>query len=71
VIEVNGMTCNSCKIAVETAASKVSGVTWVAVNVAQGHALVHYDPDVTPTESVLKAIRDAGFEAKLKTALAF
>jgi len=59
VIDVEGMTCKLCPIAVKKAISKVQGVKWVVTTLENRIAVVVTGDEVTP-ETVLKAISSAG-----------
>jgi Cu+-exporting ATPase len=62
---VQGMTCNNCVRHVAQAVQGVSGVASVDVNLEQGRATVRWQPKTVPdAEAVIKAVREAGFEAK-------
>ncbi len=58
-----GMTCASCVQTVEKATSKVAGVKDASVNLATEKMIVHFDPTVTDTTAITKAVADAGYEA--------
>lgn len=63
VVTVQGMSCNHCKRAVESAALEVEGVEAVSVDLEQGFATVSgskYD-----LNAVVDAIKDAGYPAEL------
>ncbi len=59
VYEVTGMTCDHCRMAVESEVGAVPGVTAVAVDVATGTVLVEGDAD---DRLVRDAIVEAGYE---------
>jgi len=59
VIDVEGMTCEMCPIAVKKAISKVEGVKWVKTSLKNRIAVVVIEDNVNE-ESVLKAISKAG-----------
>lgn len=60
--KVIGMRCQGCVHGVETAVSKLEGVTKVNVNLLLNSMQV--EGDVSP-EAVIKAVEDAGFKASL------
>lgn len=65
-LNVSGMTCATCPIAVKKALTRVEGVTSVDVSFEKKEATVAYD-DAKVTESVLlKATEDAGFTSTIK-----
>lgn len=59
VIDVEGMTCKLCPIAVKKAISQVKGVKWVKTSLKNRVAVVVAEDNVKE-EEVLKAIRRAG-----------
>ncbi len=61
-IEIGGMACASCVARVERALKRVPGVTAAEVNLATERALIRTVSDV-PTDRLLTAVRDAGYEA--------
>ncbi|HUW63430.1 MAG TPA: copper ion binding protein [Spirochaetia bacterium] len=61
VLNVEGMSCNHCKMAVEKALSKVPGVSHAAVDLAAKKASVDYDPAVATRDLMVKAVEDAGY----------
>ena len=65
-LAVGGMTCGSCAGSVERALRAVPGVRGVAVNLLQNSAQVTFDPDATGPRTVLEAVEDAGFEARVE-----
>jgi P-type Cu+ transporter len=66
---VEGMTCASCVARVEKALKKVPGVVDAAVNLATEKARVETTPGVS-AETLLQAVRKAGYEASTATAAA-
>lgn len=67
-LAVDGMSCASCAGNVERALRKVPGVTRANVNIATHRATVHTLADATSAEALLKAVSDAGYEARTLTA---
>ncbi|XP_045703353.1 copper-transporting ATPase 1 [Phyllostomus hastatus] len=65
VININGMTCNSCVQSIEGVMSKKAGVKSVLVSLANSNGTVEYDPLLTSPETLRKAIEDMGFDATL------
>ena len=61
-LSVEGMTCASCVGRVERALKAISGVTNAVVNLATERATIHGTAD---TATLIAAIADAGYEAKL------
>lgn len=65
VININGMTCNSCVQSIEGVMSKKAGVKSILVSLANSSGTVEYDPLLTSPETLRKAIEDMGFDATL------
>jgi Cu+-exporting ATPase len=65
-IPVTGMSCASCSGRVEKALSRSDGVSEASVNLATERASVSYDPEVTTPESLVEAVRDAGYGAEVR-----
>ena len=59
VIDVEGMTCKMCPIAVKKAISQVKGVRWVKTSLKNRVAVVVAE-DRVKEEDILKAIERAG-----------
>ena len=64
---VDGMTCANCSSRVERTLGKTDGVDDATVNLATERAEVSFDPAVTDLESVLRRVRDAGYEPQERT----
>jgi len=67
--DVEGMTCESCKISVEQALLKVPGVQSASADVNLHKATVQYDPKAVPDLDALKAqcrkaIEKVGYRVK-------
>lgn len=60
-IGVTGMTCNSCARTIGKALEQVPGVSVVNVNFANEKAFVAYNPAVTKTNDLYRAIEKAGY----------
>ncbi|GAB5584718.1 copper-transporting ATPase 1 isoform X1 [Prionailurus iriomotensis] len=65
VINIGGMTCNSCVQSIEGVISKKAGVKSIRVSLANGNGTVEYDPLLTSPETLREAIEDMGFDAAL------
>ena len=63
-LEIKGMTCASCGVAVKTALKKVDGFKSADVLVKDGRAVVTYDPQKTDPEKLAAAVTRLGYEAK-------
>ncbi|XP_007447413.1 PREDICTED: copper-transporting ATPase 1 isoform X2 [Lipotes vexillifer] len=65
VINIDGMTCNSCVQSIEGVILKKAGVKSIRVSLANGKGTVEYDPLLTSPETLREAIEDMGFDACL------
>jgi Cu+-exporting ATPase len=63
-LPIVGMTCASCAARIERKLNKLDGVT-ATVNYATEKATVEYDPELTPAENLLGAVKAAGYQAML------
>ena len=62
LIKVDGMSCNHCKMAVEAAVKKITGVAAAEVNLAEKTLQVEYDNEKADMAMIRQAIEDVGFE---------
>ena len=62
VIKVDGMSCNHCKQAVETAVKIITGVVVAEVNLAEKTLQVEYENEKVDMAMIRQAVEDAGFE---------
>ncbi|XP_064636017.1 copper-transporting ATPase 1-like isoform X2 [Lineus longissimus] len=65
VVNIVGMTCQSCVKNIEGNISGKSGVRSIVVSLEKKMATVSYDPFLTTPQAVCDAIDDMGFEAAL------
>ena len=63
---VGGMHCAGCVKSVTGAVSRVPGVQQVDVSLESGAAKVEFDGTLATTETIVAAIEDAGFDARLR-----
>lgn len=63
-LEIEGMTCASCAVAVEAGLAKVDGFKSVEVAVDEGSAKVSYDPSRTTPEALAAAVTKLGYASK-------
>jgi len=63
-LSITGMRCAGCVRGVEKAFRKVIGVEEAEVNLNLARAAVTYDPEHASPETLLHAVRQAGFEAE-------
>ena len=64
-LNVSGMTCDPCRGRVESALNAVSGVYGVYVDLDQGLAEVDFDDGKTSSDTLVDAVKSAGYEASL------
>jgi len=64
VLNVEGMSCNHCKMAVEKALKTLDGVEDASVDLNAKIVEVEYNSSVVNGESLKKTITDAGYEVK-------
>ncbi|XP_042524181.1 copper-transporting ATPase 1 isoform X1 [Dipodomys spectabilis] len=69
LINIVGMTCNSCVQSIEGVISKKPGVKSIRVSLANSNGTVEYDPLLTSPETLREAIEDMGFDATLSADL--
>lgn len=65
LINIQGMTCNSCVQSIEGLISQKPGVRSIQVSLGDATGTVEYDPNVTSQEAIRAAIEDMGFDASL------
>lgn len=63
LMNVTGMTCRSCVNHVDRALRNLEGVQDVQVRLQEGTVRVTHDPQSVPVESMIEALREAGYEA--------
>ncbi len=62
-VRIEGMSCHSCEINVETALKAVPGIRSVSVDATKGEAQVAFDDSITTLDAIRRKIKDAGYEA--------
>lgn len=62
--DVFGMTCSSCQAHVERAINKLDGIKKVNVNLLSNNMIVEFDDNKINEDSIIKAVLDAGYNAK-------
>uniref|UniRef100_A0A3Q1MGR1 Copper-transporting ATPase 2 n=1 Tax=Bos taurus TaxID=9913 RepID=A0A3Q1MGR1_BOVIN len=65
MLAIAGMTCKSCVQSIEGLISQRAGVHQISVFLAEGTAVVLYDPSRTHPEELRAAVEDMGFEASI------
>ncbi|MCI8548610.1 MAG: heavy-metal-associated domain-containing protein, partial [Bacilli bacterium] len=63
--DIQGMTCSSCSSHVEKAVKKLEGVQKVGVNLLSNNMIVEYNENIINNDKIIKAVVDAGYEAKI------
>ncbi|KAJ8298432.1 hypothetical protein KUTeg_024963 [Tegillarca granosa] len=63
VIDIEGMTCNSCVRNIESNISDKPGILNIKVSLEKKNGLVYYNPSVTSPEKIADMIDDMGFDA--------
>jgi len=64
IINVEGMSCEHCKMTVEMAARKIEGVKKAKVNLKQKNLSVKYDESLVNPDQIKEAVRRAGYIIK-------
>lgn len=67
-LQVDGMSCASCVRHVNDALCDIEGVQKVDVKLREGTVIVTHDAKAPLTSSLIDALRDAGYESRLKAA---
>jgi copper chaperone len=62
VLNVEGMSCNHCKMAVEKALKTLDGVEDASVDLGAKTVTVEFNPSVVNGDNLKKTIGDAGYE---------
>lgn len=66
LLDVQGMSCGGCVSTIQSALSKMDGVSDVQVDVAAGTATVAYDPQtLRDRDMIARAITDSGYPARM------
>lgn len=63
-IPVEGMSCFTCEISVQSAVKKLPGVYQVKASAKDKLALVSYDPEKTSLNQIVAAINETGYKAE-------
>jgi copper chaperone len=64
VLNIGGMSCNHCKMAVEKALKSLDGVTGASVDLEKNSATVDFESEKISAEDLKAVISDAGYEVK-------
>jgi copper chaperone CopZ len=63
-IPVEGMSCFTCEIAVQSAVKKLPGVNQVKASAREGRAFISYDPQKISLDQIIDAIDQTGYKAE-------
>jgi copper chaperone len=63
-LQVQGMTCNHCKMAVTNALQELEGVNRVEVHLDKGTVDVDYDETKVSIDQLKEAIEEQGYDVK-------
>ncbi len=63
-IKVEGMSCEHCKHAVESALTNLDGVSTANVNLEEGNVKVDFDDNKVTSPNMYEAIEDQGYDVK-------
>uniref|UniRef100_A0A8C3RRH6 Copper-transporting ATPase 1 n=1 Tax=Chelydra serpentina TaxID=8475 RepID=A0A8C3RRH6_CHESE len=69
VVNIEGMTCNSCVQSIEGVISRKPGVKSICVSLVNHNGTIKYDPLLTCPEDLRSAIEDMGFDASLSVCM--
>lgn len=64
IINVEGMSCDHCKNAVESALAKMNGVSAEEVDLEKGQVRVDYNEEKVQLSDMKDAIEDQGYDVK-------
>ncbi|MDR0470093.1 MAG: copper ion binding protein [Peptococcaceae bacterium] len=62
VLNVEGMECEHCVEAVETAVAGLDGISSVVVDLDSNTATIEHDPTVSSVEKIVFAIEEQGYD---------
>jgi copper chaperone CopZ len=65
ILRSQELSCPSCVAKIEKALQGVNGVEAAKVHFNTGRIVVEHDPGAAPAEALVKAVRAAGYEAKV------
>lgn len=64
IIKVEGMSCEHCRNAVESALAKLNGVSSAEVNLDENHVRVEYNDSKVTFDNMKEAIEEQGYDVK-------
>jgi len=62
-IPVEGMTCFTCEMAVQSAVKKLPGVSHATASAKNGNLAVAYDPAKVSLDEIVNAVNETGYQA--------
>lgn len=65
-LKIKGMHCVGCENTVKEAVSSLKGVKNAKVDYARENAIIEFDAAKTDAKSIMRAVKNAGFEAETK-----
>jgi len=68
MLQVDGMSCSSCVRHIQHALGELDGIDNVDVKLREGTVVVQHDAASAPLDTLVEALRDAGYESRLKAA---
>jgi copper chaperone len=68
ILNVPGMSCQSCVRHIHAALGELDGVAEVEVRLRDGKVLVRHDQDRAAVNHLIAALREAGYESSLAAA---
>ena len=68
LLDVMGMSCPSCIRHVNAALADIEGVAKVEVRLRDGKVLVRHDPAVANVNTLIEALREAGYDSTVSAA---
>lgn len=64
-VSIKGMHCTSCAINIDGVVEDIEGVLSANTSYAKSTTTIHYNPEQTNTNTILKAIKAAGYEGTI------
>lgn len=68
ILNVPGMSCQSCVRHINEALGELDGVAKVEVRLSDGKVLVRHDQNTATVNHMIAALREAGYESSLASA---
>ncbi len=67
IFDIKGMSCSACSATVSAAVGKLEGIEKADVNLLTNSMAVVYDESKLSSEDIIKAVRNAGYDANIKS----